>query len=80
MITYLTAVCNKRIFSRLDLNDETGVFLANCEIFGLFLIIMELEVENIVPIKPSPHGKGRKKLLQPEKHKRNVEKLARYVP
>lgn len=38
---------------------------------------MESLDENIVPIKPSPHGKGRKKLLQPEKHKKNVDKLAR---
>ncbi|CAH2015058.1 unnamed protein product [Acanthoscelides obtectus] len=41
---------------------------------------MELVGENIFPVKQSPQGKGRKKLLQPETHKRNVDKLARYIP
>lgn len=38
---------------------------------------MELVGDNDYNVKPSPYGKGRKKLLQPETHKRNVDKRAR---
>uniref|UniRef100_A0A6P7H6L3 Uncharacterized protein LOC114344976 n=1 Tax=Diabrotica virgifera virgifera TaxID=50390 RepID=A0A6P7H6L3_DIAVI len=41
---------------------------------------MELISENGCSVKPSPQGKGRKKVLQPETHKRNVDKLARNAP